>query len=311
MAFEPARKSKAKLRLALTGPSGSGKTRGALYIAKGLGGKIACIDTEEGSASLYAKNPDNKNSDGIVEFDVETMSAPYTPEKFISSIKSAENAGYNVLIIDSGSHEWNGAGGCLEINEALAKAKYRGNTWSALSETLPRHRAFINAMLQSKMHIIVTARSKTETSQQDIGGRKSIVKLGMKTEQQGSFEYEFTFVLDLVHDGHYATASKERTLKPFFGGEPQLLTEETGKKLLAYLDDGVDINPVEDLLKSINASSNMDELKANFTKAVKWNGANDEDTIKFTEAKDKRKAELDPPKTAAQIIAEAAQQGEA
>ena len=55
MQFTKATRKKARLRLALTGPSGSGKTMAALMIAKGLGGRVAVLDTEHGSASLYAE----------------------------------------------------------------------------------------------------------------------------------------------------------------------------------------------------------------------------------------------------------------
>ena len=48
--FQKAERKKAKLRLALTAPSGGGKTYSALLLAKGLGGKIAFIDPENGSA---------------------------------------------------------------------------------------------------------------------------------------------------------------------------------------------------------------------------------------------------------------------
>lgn len=225
MEFTKAKRKKAKLRLALTGPSGSGKTWGALQIAKGLGGKIACIDTEKGSASLY---------EHIVDFDVLELSAPFTPERYIAAIYAAEKAGYDVLIIDSASHEWSGSGGMLEINEEIARARYRGNTWSAWSDTTPRHRAFLDAMLQSNMHIIATGRSKTETAQTENAGKKSVVKLGMKTEQRDGFEYEFTVVLDIIHDGHFAVASKDRT--GLFTGETKKITEETGQSLLAWLD---------------------------------------------------------------------------
>jgi len=50
--FKKAERKQAKLRLALAGPSGSGKTFSALLMAKGLGGRIAVVDTEHGSASL-------------------------------------------------------------------------------------------------------------------------------------------------------------------------------------------------------------------------------------------------------------------
>lgn len=148
--FKKAERKQAKLRLALAGPSGSGKTYSALLIAKGLGGKIAVLDTEKGSASLYAD---------LVDFDVVDLMAPFTPERYIDVITAAEAAGYDTLVIDSYSHEWTGPGGCLEANEALAHSKFRGNTWAAWNETTPRHRKLTNKILGSSMHIICTMRS--------------------------------------------------------------------------------------------------------------------------------------------------------
>jgi len=230
MAFTKAVKKKSKLRLALTGPSGSGKTWGALQIAKGLGGKIACIDTENGSASLY---------EHILDFDVMNLPAPYTPEAYISAIKEAEKAGYDVLIVDSTSHEWSGPGGVLELVDAVARSKYGGNSWSAWSDLTPRHRAFIDTMLQCNMHVIATGRSKTETAQQEgNNGKKKVVKLGMKTEQRDGFEYEMSVVLDIVHDGHFAVASKDRT--GLFVGDPQPITEQTGLMLSNWLNAGAE-----------------------------------------------------------------------
>jgi hypothetical protein len=233
MQFTKATRKKSRLRLALTGPSGSGKTYSALMIAKGLGGKIAVIDTEHGSASLYSN---------LCEFDTLELVAPYSPERYIQAIEAAAKAGYDTLIIDSTTHEWSGSGGCLEINEHTAQAKFRGNTWSAWNDTTPRHRKFIDAMLQSPMHIIATGRSKTETSQEDAGnGKKKVVKLGMKTEQRDGFEYEFTVVLDITHAGHYAIASKDRT--NLYGDEPFKITEKTGADLSAWLELGIDPEP--------------------------------------------------------------------
>ena len=105
MKFHKAVRKRAKLRLAITGPSGSGKTYGALLLAKGIGGKVAVIDTEHGSASLYSH---------LCEYDTLELEPPYSPERYIDAIKAAESAGYDVIIIDSATHEWNGAGGCLE-----------------------------------------------------------------------------------------------------------------------------------------------------------------------------------------------------
>lgn len=253
MKFTKAQKKKSKLRLALTGPAGSGKTWGALKIAKGLGGSIAVIDTEHGSASLY---------EHIVDFDVLELQAPYSPERFIEAINAAESAGYETLIIDSATHEWSGQGGCLEINEEVAKSKYRGNTWSAWADTGARHRKFVDRVLQSGMHIITTARSKTETAQQEsITGKKQVVKLGMKAEQKDGFEYEMTIVLDIIHDGHYATASKDRT-GLFVDKDPKPITEETGRTLLNWLNSGAEPTPEPsiDYAKMIDEANSVIEL---------------------------------------------------
>lgn len=253
MQFTKAVRKKSKLRLALTGPSGSGKTYSALLIAKGLGGKVAVIDTEHGSASLYSD---------LLDFDSLELTPPYSPERYVAAIQAAEKAGYDVLIIDSTTHEWSGSGGCLEVNEQTAQAKYRGNTWSAWNETTPRHRRFIDSMLQCNMHIIATGRSKTETSQEDSGnGKKKVVKLGMKTEQRDGFEYEFTCVLDIVHDNHYAVASKDRT--GLFNGEALVINEHTGKSLLNWLDSGKEIEiPIAPPLISFEQALELRRLLA-------------------------------------------------
>ncbi|MDL9985220.1 ATP-binding protein [Providencia rettgeri] len=262
MKFAKALRKKAKLRLALTGPSGSGKTYGALEIAKGLGGKTALIDTEKGSASLYSDR---------FNFDVLELDPPFTPERFIEAIGAAQEAGYDNLIIDSITHEWSGSGGCLELLDGLAKAKYRGNTWSAWSEITPRHNAFLDAILRSDLHIIATMRSKTETAQVDKGnGKKGVDKLGMKSEQRDGVEYEFTTVLDLNHETHTAMASKDRT-GLFSNAEVTQLNELTGKKLMDWLNDGrtkaeVDLSHFTDIAME---TQDMDVLKNAFGEAYK------------------------------------------
>ncbi|MEX9297327.1 ATP-binding protein [Providencia alcalifaciens] len=262
MKFAKSLRKKAKLRLALTGPSGSGKTYGALEIAKGLGGKTAVIDTEKGSASLYSDR---------FNFDVLELDPPFTPERFIEAIGAAQEAGYDNLIIDSITHEWSGSGGCLELLDGLAKAKYRGNTWSAWSEITPRHNAFLDAILRSDLHIIATMRSKTETAQVDKGnGKKGVDKLGMKSEQRDGVEYEFTTVLDLNHETHTAMASKDRT-GLFSNAEVTHLNESTGKKLMDWLNDGrtkaeVDLSHFTDIAME---TQDMDVLKNAFGEAYK------------------------------------------
>lgn len=276
--FKKAERKQAKLRLALAGPSGSGKTYSALLIAKGIGGKIAVLDTETGSASLYSD---------LADYDVVDLAAPFTPERYIEVITAAEKAGYDTLIIDSYSHEWTGSGGCLEANEQLAHSKFKGNTWAAWNETTPRHRKLTNKILGSAMHIICTMRSKTETVQ---GEGKKIIKLGMKSEQRDGTDYEFTVVLDVGHDSHEASASKDRTR--LFGGY-EVITEQTGEKLIAWLNGCTSIkDQLVDLVADITQAGDMDSLQSAYSAAYETARGDDEAIARIVAAKDKRKAEL-------------------
>lgn len=283
--FKKAERKQAKLRLALAGPSGAGKTYSALLIAKGLGGKIAVLDTEKGSASLYSD---------LVDFDVVDLTAPFTPERYIEVITAAEAAGYDTLVIDSYSHEWTGPGGCLEDNERLAHSKFKGNTWAAWNETTPRHRKLTNKILGSSLHIICTMRSKTETVQ---GEGKKIIKLGMKSEQRDGTDYEFTVVLDVAHDTHEAVASKDRTR--LFGGY-EVITEDTGRKLIAWLNGGASVkDQLVDLIADIATAKNMESLQSAFSAACATARGDNESMAKVIDAKDKRKAELSPQQASA------------
>ena len=248
IAIRKARRSATKLRLLLTSPSGGGKTYGALLLAKGLGGKTVVIDTEEGSSDLY---------DTLHDFDVIDLRPPFSPERYIEAIAAAEQAGYEVIIVDSVTHCWSGAGGCLEILEDVAKAQFRGNTWSAFSVITPRWRAFVDKLLRSPAHVICTGRSKTETAQVDDHGKKKVAKLGMKLEARDGLEFEFTCVLDLIHDGHYATVSKDRT--GLFAGDPKPITVETGKRIAEWLAGGHELpqsnsRPESDLVLTIRST---------------------------------------------------------
>ena len=190
---------------------------------------------------------------------------PFTPEAYIEAIDAAEAAGADCIIIDSISHEWNGKGGVLELSDEIARAKFKGNTWSAWSELTPRHRAFIDRMLRSSAHIIATGRSKTETAQVDDHGRKKVVKLGMKIESRDGCEYEFTTVLDLIHDGHFAVASKDRT--GIFSADPKPVTVETGKAFADWLAGGAAQEPaasplVETIRETIAKATTVKKLGA-------------------------------------------------
>jgi hypothetical protein len=228
MAFKKATKQNATIKLAISGPSGSGKTFSALRLAKGLGGKTALLDTEYGSASLYADK---------FEFDTWDDQDPsgFPPEYFIRVIKAAEEAGYNNLIIDSLTHEWSGRGGCLDLADAVARTKCKGNTYTAWKEITPRHDKLIETIVGAKINIIATMRSKTEyvLNKDERTGKSTPQKVGMGTVQRDGMDYEFTLMFELDRDSHLASAGKDRTC---LFSDPSLITEDTGKKILAWLN---------------------------------------------------------------------------
>jgi hypothetical protein len=226
--FVKAERKRAKARIAIVGPAGSGKTYSALKLAFGLApnGRIALIDTEHGSGSLYAE---------LGTYDVLEIAAPFTTEKYLEGIKAAEAAGYDCLIIDSLSHAWAGAGGLLEfVDNRTASA----NKFAAWRDATPKHNALVEAMLQSPLHIIATLRSKIEyVVEQDAKGKAVPRKLGLAPVQREGLDYEFTLVFDIEQEKHLATVSKDRT--SLFDGFCGKLSEEHGRTVKEWLEAGV------------------------------------------------------------------------
>ena len=224
MAFaaRKAERKQAKARVLIDGPSGSGKTYGALLLAKGIApnGRIAVIDTENGSADLYAD---------LCEYDVIPFHPPYGPERYSEAIRYCESEGYDIIIIDSITHEWSGQGGCLELQSALGG---RFQDWAKIT---PRHQKFIDSILRSTKHIIATCRTKT-SYEVDEKSRK-VSKVGTAPVQREGLDYEMTVVFDVTQQ-HLACASKDRTR--LFDGREEIITIETGKRLADWLQSGTE-----------------------------------------------------------------------
>ena len=251
-----AQRMRAKARVGISGPSGSGKTYSALLFAYGLVGdweKICVIDSEVGSSNNYAH---------LGEFNVLELSAPFSPDRYIEAIKAAESAGMEAIVIDSVSHEWDGKGGCLEINDHLAQTKYKGNTWAAWSETTPRHQKFIEAIVGSKAHIIATSRSKTETTLVD--GKPK--KVGTKDIQRDGFEYEMTLMFHIDRDSHFAMAVKDRT-SLFIDRDPFKLSIQTGEEFRKWLETGIDPRKAE-MEREQAAQKARDDLYESYLKRL-------------------------------------------
>lgn len=233
MTLRKATRQKAKIRLGLSAVSGGGKTYSALLIAKGLCGdwsKVAIIDSENNSADLYAH---------LGDYNVLPLTAPFTPEKYIEAIAQCEQAGMEVIIVDSITHEWEGKGGCLEIVESL------GGRYQDWSKVTPRHQAFIRSITQSPCHIITTVRRKQDYEMiKDNNGKVKVEKAGLKEITREGFEYELSLNLEM-DIRHNAFASKDRTM--LFMGKPEFVpSENTGRLIAEWCEQGTDAISVKE-----------------------------------------------------------------
>lgn len=248
MQLKQSQRQQVKLRLGLSGASGFGKTKSALLLAYGMTqdwSKIAVIDTENSSASLYSD---------LGNYNVLDLQAPYSPERYIQAIELCEKSGISVVILDSVSHEWNGTGGCLDIHEKL------GGRFQDWANVTPRHQAFINKILQSSCHIITTTRRKIDYSL-DVGsnGKTQVVKHGTKEITRDGFEYELTINFELINENHLAKASKDRT--GLFMNKPEfLITPDTGKMILKWCNSGSETNPSQIFTSSPTGKNSMPKI---------------------------------------------------
>lgn len=243
MKLQTAQRKRAKIKMGLQGPSGSGKTYSALLIAAGLSSgwdKVAVIDTENHSAELYSHLGDYK---------VLNLSAPFTPERYISAIEICEQAGMEVIILDSVTHEWENL---IDFHSSM-----QGNSFTNWGKITPRHNAFVQKMLQSPCHIISTVRTKQDYVLSEKNGKMVPEKVGLKSVQRDGLEYEFTLVFDLDIKNN-ATASKDRT-GLFFGKPEQKLSIETGTIIRKWCESGQEISPI-DVTARINECRSIQEL---------------------------------------------------
>lgn len=225
--FKKATREQLKLRMAISGVSGGGKTYSSLAIASHLGGKIAVLDTERGSASKYSHKYD---------FDVCELDN-FHPKKYMEVIEEAGEAGYDVLIIDSLSHSWSGENGALELVDAAAKRSNSKNTFMAWGDITPLYRKMFDTILRSPCHIIATMRSKTEYVVENVNGKNLPRKVGMAPEVRQGFEYEFDIVGDMDLDNNMIiTKSRAEDLSGKVINKPG---KELATQIKNWLLDGV------------------------------------------------------------------------
>lgn len=244
MQLRQSERKRAKIKMALQGSAGAGKTYSALLLAKGLTSgdfsKVAIIDSENGSADLYAH---------LGQYNVLSLQPPFTPENYIKAIEVCENAGMQVIILDSISQCWDEL---LDFHSKLA-----GNTFTNWGKVTPRQKSFVDKILQANAHIIATMRTKQDYVLNQKDGKYIPEKVGLKAVQRDGVDYEFTLVFD-IDAKHFAVSSKDRT--NLFSGKPEfIISTATGRKILEWCNNGTSL---EDVRKLILECKDIDKLRA-------------------------------------------------
>jgi len=235
--FQKAVRAKAYIKLAITGTAGSGKTYSALLLARGLvgtKGRIAVIDTENNSSTLY---------DTLTEFDqcevVPRASGSFHYMDFVDAIKEAESAGYDCVIIDSFSHLWQAILAAKdELDKTPTKSGAPSNSFTNWNTATKHFETALQTVLQCRMHVIACMRSKQEFV---LTESKKVEKRGLAPVMRDGIEYEFTtiFMVDKANE-HKATIDKDRT-GLFVREGAFLIDESTGEKISRWIDGGADV----------------------------------------------------------------------
>lgn len=239
--IRPAVREGARLVIGIAGVSGSGKTYTALQLAwgmaKGDSKKVGLLDTENKRGSLYSDILVGK--DGKVnQFMIGDLYSPFSPQRYSAAIKEFQEAGVEVLVIDSGSHEWEGEGGCEDIADDGGKTA----NWK---KSKREHKRFMNTLLTCDMHVILCLRArekvKMEKNQQ---GKIEPQSIGIQPicEKNTLFEMTASF---MIHDqGSFREILKcPADLQAILGKQDGYLGAREGLALRQWVDGGAKLDP--------------------------------------------------------------------
>lgn len=243
MSFEIAKREAVPLMIGIAGTSGAGKTYSALLLAAGMAGesgKVGFIDTEAGRGSMYADDPDIIQAMPDGKYYIQSLTEPFTPQKYAAAIREAINYGITALIIDSVSHEWEGFGGCQDIAE---NNKLRGmpNWGKAKME----HKRLMNTLTQCPMHILFCLRAREKTKpMRNNNGKVEMVEMGIQPIQEKNFMYEMTLsmMLEDISPGKPIITKCPKPLINALTGDKAMVSKEIGQKIRAWSNGGIEVD---------------------------------------------------------------------
>jgi hypothetical protein len=220
----PAKREKVPLLIGLMGPSGGGKTFTALRLATGIqsvaGGEIYFIDTESRRALHYADR---------FQFQHVPLDAPFGSLDYLAALQYCVGKGAGVVIVDSMSHEHEGPGGMIDLQDQVLTRITRGDESKrnsmqmlAWAEPKAKRRALINGMLQLNCNFIFCFRAKNTSKPVKKDGKSAVEAQGFMPIAGEEFVFEQTL---------------NALLLPGAGGIPTWQSEQVGERTMIKLPE--------------------------------------------------------------------------
>jgi hypothetical protein len=245
--IRPAQREGARLVIGLAGWTGCGKTMTAILLAYGLADydptKVGFIDTENRRGSLLADVLQTADPPTQVPFLIGDLVAPFSPQRYIDAIADFEKAGVEVLIIDSISHEHEGPGGLMDIagedNKYWNRAKFQ-------------HKKFVNALLQSSMHIIVCVRAREKVALgKGANGKTEYQDAGLQPVTEKNLMFDMTASLMMYDQGTRQEELKvPGALQAILNRGKGYITAADGKAIRDWVDGAKQLDPAVEKFRS-------------------------------------------------------------
>lgn len=258
--IEDVKREGAKLIIMLCGVSGGGKTYTAIQIASGIvkgdNSKIGFMDTENRRGKLYADTLSSPFKYGL-------LTPPFSPDRYIAGIEQFERSGCEVLIIDSGTHEWEGIGGCQDI---ATSGNPRMPNWNrAKSE----HKKFMSKLLSTPMHIILCLRAREKAIPEEVWDDKKqrnvtvYRDMGLQPVTEKNVVFEATVSLMLHDNGRRQDVIKcPAELLPILGRGEGYIGKKEGQQIRQWVDGGEQIDLELDRQRKLLQSASENGLDA-------------------------------------------------
>jgi AAA domain len=245
--FKKAVRENVRLLIGMAGGTGSGKTWSAMRLAKGIAGDkpFAVIDSENDRAQHYADD---------FRFDHASLHAPFRPDAYWDAIKTADDAGYPVIVVDSASHVWAGDGGVLDWQEEELD-RMAGGDWkkreqckmAAWIKPKLSHKQMVQKLLQVKAHLILCFRAEQKIEMVREDGKLKIVAKQSLTGLDGwipvceknlPFELTASFLLTADAPGMPKPIKLQQQHKALFPLDKPI-NEESGRLVAEWASGGV------------------------------------------------------------------------